>query len=91
MAEFVVGEIAIICNCVRVAYFNNRECEITGGLKLRNGKTWKTPHMAYEINVGGEILYCRPQNLRKRKPPSDPWSEIERQTGWNPAKVSSGH
>ena len=91
MSKFKVGEIVIGQNFIRQLYRNSAECEIIGGLQTRTstitGTTEVTIGMKYKVKWSDGTITCQPEMYLKKKPPEEAsWEEIQKSTGWNPAR-----
>lgn len=80
---FKVGEIAIMVDLRLWPEYNGCECEIIGGLEMR--EFWSDrDHTRHGYGVryrgraaDGRTMAIRPENLRKRKPPREELGDWE--------------
>lgn len=80
--RFEVGEIAIMVGLKLWPEWNNQECEIIGGLEMREfwtdrGHTRVTREVRYRGAVQGITMCIRPENLRKKRAPREPLGDWE--------------
>lgn len=70
-SAFKIGEVAILCNARFNPSLNGMECEITGGLELREVTQDSSIALRYAVRgADGNDYHADPHQLRRRKPPT---------------------